>query len=144
MDRKQQGKDFTTTIDTEASPEAVFAAINDVRGWWKGQIAGGTAKIGDEFTYRYDDLHYSKQRIVQSVPGQRVVWQVLEAKLTFVSQPSEWQGTEIIFEISPTAKGTEVRFTHKGLVPEFECYEGCSGGWRHNIDGSLRKFIAGK
>ena len=53
---------FTTIITVDESPEIVFAAVNNVRGWWKGDIAGKSEKVGDQFTYRHKDVHYSKQR----------------------------------------------------------------------------------
>jgi hypothetical protein len=60
---------FTTTISVDQTPEEAFAAINNVRGWWTGDIEGGTDKVGDEFTYRYEDIHYSRQKITALVPG---------------------------------------------------------------------------
>jgi len=75
---------FTTSFTVERTPEEVFAAVNDVRGWWSGDIDGDTAEFGDEFTYRFKDVHYSKQRITESTPGERVVWHVLDGNLNFV------------------------------------------------------------
>jgi hypothetical protein len=69
---------FTTTFMVDRTPEEVFAAINNVRGWWSGNIYGDTDKLGDEFTYRYEDIHRSTQRITESIPGKRVVWRVLD------------------------------------------------------------------
>ena len=53
-----------------------------------------------------------------------------------------WKSTEIIFDIARTGGLTEVRLTHEGLVPEYECYEACSDGWSTYVNGSLRNLIA--
>ena len=99
--------------------------------------------MGDEFSYRYEDIHYSKQKITELVPGRRVAWHVLDARLNFATDKTEWKGTDIVFDIAKKDGKTELHFTHIGLVPEFECFESCSGGWHLYIDGSLRNFIAG-
>ena len=41
-----------------------------------------------------------------------------------------------------TEGGSEVRFTHVGLVPEHECFDICHGAWTHYIGDSLRSFLA--
>ena len=71
-------QDFTATFTVDQRPEEVFAAINDVRGWWSGDVEGSTDAVGDVWTYRYKDIHYSKQRITELVPGERVAWHVLD------------------------------------------------------------------
>ncbi len=134
-------QDYTTSFTVDQTPEGVFAAINNVRGWWTGDIEGGTDKLGDEFTYRYEDLHYSKQRVIELIPGEKVVWLVTEADITFVEDKSEWKGTKPTFEIAKKGDKTEVRFTHVGLVPQIECYNSCSDAWGFYIKSSLRNFI---
>jgi hypothetical protein len=135
-------QDFTTTFSVDQTPQQVFDAINDVRGWWSGEVEGGTEKLGDEFTYRVEGAHYSKQRITETIPGKKIVWHVLEARLGFVKDESEWQGTDIVFEITKKGDKTELRFTHKGLAPAFECYESCSSAWGMLVNGNLRRLIA--
>jgi len=130
---------FTFTVDQ--TPDEAFAAINNVRGWWSGEIEGSTDKLGDEFTYRYGDVHYSKQTITALIPGKKVVWLVLDAYLNFVEDKSEWKGTKVTFEIAEKGGKTEVRFTHVGLVPDHECYGACSNAWSSYINGSLRSLI---
>jgi len=134
-------KDYTASFTVDQSPEEVFNAINNVRGWWSGEIDGRTDKLGAKFTYRYEDVHRSTQRITELVPGKKVVWHVLDAKLNFAKDKSEWNGTDIVFEIARKANKTELRFTHVGLVPAIECYGKCSGAWGFYIKDSLRSLI---
>ncbi|HLQ58672.1 MAG TPA: SRPBCC domain-containing protein [Gemmatimonadales bacterium] len=134
-------KNLTSTFTVDQTPEEAFAAINNVRGWWSGEIEGSTDKLGDEFTYRYQDVHYSKQKITEMIPGKKVVWLVLDSYLNFIEDKSEWNGTKITFEIAKEGDKTEVHFTHVGLVPDHECYGACSNAWGTYINGSLRSLI---
>ena len=135
-------QNFSVTYSVDQTPEQAFAAINNVRGWWTGEIEGDTTKLGAEWTYRYKDIHYSKQCITELVPGRKVVWHVIDSNLGFATNPSEWTGSDIVFEILPKDGKTEVRFTHVGLVPEFECYGSCSNAWGILVNGNLRQLIA--
>lgn len=134
-------QDFTAAISVNESPEKAFAAINNVRAWWSGEIEGDTDKLGAEFTYRYKDVHRSKQKITEFVPGKKVVWHVLDSELNFAKDKSEWNGTHIVFDISAKDGQTEVRFTHQGLAPKVECYGRCSNAWGTLINVNLRKLI---
>jgi uncharacterized protein YndB with AHSA1/START domain len=145
MSRRKKHMDkrpFSTSFTVEQSPQQVFDAINNVRAWWSGEIEGRTDHLGAQFTYKYKEVHRSTQKITEFVPGKRVVWHVSEASLEFVKDKGEWNGTEIVFEIDTKGAKTELRFTHVGLVPTFECYGGCSGAWGFYINDSLRSLIA--
>ncbi len=133
--------DFTTTLLVDQTPKEVFNAINNVRGWWSGDIKGDTDKLGAEFTYRVPGAHLSKQKITEFIPDKKVVWRVLDASLSFVKDKSEWKGTDIVFEIAKKGNKTEVLFTHIGLVPAYECFKDCSNAWGMLINGNLSKLI---
>jgi hypothetical protein len=135
------GNDYIRRFITTATPERVFAGILNTRGWWDGEIEGGTDRLGDVFTYRYRDIHYSKQELVELVPDRCVAWRVLEADLSFVADRSEWTGTTITFDIVARGQTTELIFTHAGLVPEVECYESCTDAWGLLIGGALKTLI---
>jgi hypothetical protein len=47
----------------------------------------------------------------------------------------------VVFETNRKGDKTELRFTHRGLVPAIECYGGCSGAWGYFINESLRDLI---
>lgn len=132
---------FATSFVVDQTPAEVFAAITNVSGWWTGEIDGSAERVGDEFAYRYGDVHYSRQRVTELVPDRKVVWRVVDAKLSFTEDPAEWVGTDVTFDIARTGKQTEVRFAHVGLVPEFECFDNCSGAWNVLVNGSLRQLI---
>lgn len=123
------------------SAHEVFDAINNVRAWWHGEIKGDTDKLNDEFTYQMKEFHFSKQKVVELIPDKKVVWLVTDSKLTFVKKQDEWTGTKIIFDISEVGDKTQLRLTHEGLVPEFECYGGCSSGWSSLVQKSLYSLI---
>lgn len=134
-------KDFTLSITVDKSPEAAFAAINDPRAWWGENIVGITDRLGEEWTYRYKDLHQSRQKVAELVPGKRIAWQVVDATMSFLQDKHEWTGTTIVFDLTPIAGGTEIRFTHVGLAPRVECFDVCSDAWTGLITGSLKGFI---
>jgi uncharacterized protein YndB with AHSA1/START domain len=136
-----KSKDYTASFTVDQTPEEVFNAINNVRGWWSGEIEGETGKLGAEFTYRVQDVHRSKQKVTELVPGKKIVWRVLDANLSFATDKNEWKGTDIVFEIARKGDKTEVRFKHVGLVPAYECYNNCSNAWGLLVNGNLRKLI---
>jgi len=134
-------QDFTTTIVVDQTPKQVFNAINNPQAWWSGEIKGSTDKLNDEFTYRYKELHLSKQRIVEMIPDQKVVWLVTESKINYAEDKREWTDTKISFEISEQDNKTQLRFTHLGLVPEIECFDSCSNSWSQLIQQGLFSLI---
>jgi hypothetical protein len=135
-------KNFTTSFLVDQTPEEAFSAINNVRGWWSEEIEGSTEKLNDEFTYHYKDVHICKMKLVEVIPNKKVVWLVLENYFNFIEDKNEWVDTTISFEISEKDNRTEIRFTHQGLVPEYECFDICSNAWNEYITGSLRSLIS--
>ena len=79
--KKITTSDFTSTILVDQTPQEAFNAINNVRGWWTGEpgVEGDTDKLGNEFTYRYKDIHYSKQKVTELIPGKKVIWLVTDS-----------------------------------------------------------------
>jgi hypothetical protein len=136
-----QDQSYTTNFTVDQTPEEVFNAVTDVRGWWSQNIKGNAAKQDDEFIFEVPGVHYSKQKLIEVIPAKRVVWLVTESNMTFLKQPDEWTGTKVIFDITEENNKTKLTFTHEGLVPDVECYKFCMPSWTQYVEGSLYKLI---
>ena len=75
-------QDFTTSFSVDQTPEEVFKAINNVRGWWSEEI---------------EDVHRCKVKITEFIPGKKVAWFVLDNYFDFTEDKTEWKGTKINF-----------------------------------------------
>ena len=137
-------EDFSTAFSVNQSLEVVFNAINNVQGWWGGEVKGTKDEIGGEFSYRWKDHHYSKQRIAEFIPNKKIVWQVSNCNIPSLKNTEEWNNKQISFEISKNGDQTDVKFTHQGLVPTFECYDSCARDWTKIITISLKNLIETK
>jgi uncharacterized protein YndB with AHSA1/START domain len=136
------GTSFSTSFTVDRTPDQVLDAVTDVRGWWMTKIGGENYSVGDEFSFRVPGVHSCTMRVTELVPGERVVWQVVDNHMSFIEDQSEWLGTEIRFEVSATDGGTELRFTHDGLVPTYECFDICRNAWSFYVGQSLRSLAA--
>lgn len=136
-----KAKDYHTSITVDATPAEAFMRINSVTKWWTENLEGSSQKLNDEFTVRFGDVHYSKQKLIEFIPNKKVVWLVTDSKLNFIKDKQEWTNTKISFELSARDNKTEIHFTHFGLLPEVECYDACSNAWSQYIRGSLLHLI---
>ncbi len=134
-------QDYRTSIKVSASAHEAFECIINVTTWWTENLEGNTHNLNDEFTVQFGDVHYSKQKIEEIIPGKKVVWLVTESNLSFVANKQEWTNTKIIFEIDNHDCETQIQFTHVGLVPAFECFDACSNAWSQYIQQSLLSLV---
>ncbi|SHL49683.1 Uncharacterized conserved protein YndB, AHSA1/START domain [Pseudonocardia thermophila] len=134
-------KHLTVTITVDAPPRTVYEAVLDVRGWWSAALVGESRAVGDVFEFEVPGVHWSRHRVTEIVPGERVAWRTLDARMTFLDDEAEWAGTDIEFAISERAGRTELRFTHHGVTPGSECFDACSDGWGFYIGTSLRELV---
>ncbi len=61
-----------TTITVDAPAQDVYNAINNVSGWWHGEIKGSAAKLNDEFdSIVFSISHLLKSKSSGFVPNQK-------------------------------------------------------------------------
>lgn len=134
--------DFTTTILVSQTPQQALHAITNFKEWWSAEIEGDTDKLNGGFIYHYKDIHYCKLKLVELVADEKLVYLVLDNYFKFTKDKSEWKNTKLVFELSQKNDKTAIKFTHEGLVPQYECYEICREAWTDYIQNSLYSFIA--
>ena len=133
--------DFTTTLLADQTPEEAFKSINSVSKWWTEDLEGSTNKLNDIFTVRFGEV-FITSKIVELIPGKKIVWHVTDSNKPWLKNKKEWTGTKISWEISKKDEKTQIRFAHLGLVPEIECFEVCSNAWSQYLQQSLLSLIA--
>ena len=135
-------QNYTTSFTVDKTPQEVFDAIKNVRAWWSEEIDGDTDKLGAVYYYHFKDIHRCTIKVTELVSNKKVAWRVLHNDFNFIKDKTEWNDTELVFEIEKKGDKTEFRFTHVGLAPSYECYRVCSDAWGTYINGSLHSLIA--
>jgi hypothetical protein len=135
----KKGNSFSYSFQTSQSPDNVFKTLLDVRSWWVGlfgeTIKGYSKQLNDEFTFAAGNgAHFTRQKLIGLEPDKSITWLVTESNLNFAKKTDEWTDTKIRFDISKESGKTNVLFTHEGLVPKFECYDGCAGAWTQYLE----------
>ena len=137
-----QHQDFTTTILVDQTPEQALEAVTNLRGWWSEDIEGKPDQLNEVIHYKYKDVHLCKLQLTEKTPGKRAVFHVLDNYFSvFSKDKTEWINTDLIFDLSTQNGKTKIQFTHKGLVPDYECYDVCNVAWRTYVNQSLYNLI---
>jgi hypothetical protein len=133
-------QDYTATILVKATANKAFQSINQVTAWWTENIEGSTEKLNDVFIIHFGEA-FVTMKIVESIPGKKVLWNITDCYLHWLVDKNEWKNTQVVFEILAEADSTKIQFTHIGLEPQVECYDSCVKGWDLYLKDSLAKLI---
>jgi hypothetical protein len=138
-------QNFQVSLTTSKNTSEVFAYLLNPNNWWVGifgeTIEGKSENINDEFSFRAGDgVHYSRQKLIELVADKKVVWLVTESKLSYLKKTNEWAQTKIGFDIEKGDNKTKITFTHEGLIPQIECYGGCSSAWTQYMENLRERF----
>ncbi|MDB5013575.1 MAG: hypothetical protein JWQ25_1777 [Daejeonella sp.] len=133
-------QNYHTSITVNASEQEVFDSINGVPDWWSASFEGHSEKLDDIFTVHFGET-FITMKVVELVPDKKISWYVIDCNKHWLKNKKEWKGTTISWEISTEGSETRIDFTHIGLVPGMECYEGCEKGWNFYIHESVFKLL---
>lgn len=133
-------QDYNATISVNATPKEAFEKIAKVDKWWAKNFTGKANKLHDKFSVHFGETFVDFQ-VSELISDKKVVWKVTDCHLHWIKAKKEWNGTEVVFELSKKGKQTQIDFTHIGLVPGVECYHDCEVGWNGHFTGSLVKFM---
>jgi hypothetical protein len=131
---------FTCSVEATIPASRAFELIRRISDWWVADVEGEPDGLGSVFTVR-SGATWMKFKVVELVPNEKQVWKVVECRLPWNGDKTEWNNTAIIWELTAVGGETQIRFTHEGLVPEVECYGQCAKSWSSYIKESLHRFI---
>jgi hypothetical protein len=134
-------QNYQSSITADVTPIEAFNGISQVNEWWAKNFEGSTEKLNDVFTVNFSNGTFVTFKVAENVPGEKVAWHVTDCYLPWLKDKKEWNGTAVVFKISPLSNKTQVTMTHVGLVPEVECYAGCEAGWNKYFKESLFKLL---
>lgn len=129
--------DYQATVLFDAPPEAVFDALTTVAGlasWW-APVSGSGAQ-GGELRFMMVEGDPLVIRVDEARRPSTVAWTVLQCNFL-----PDWVGTAPRFELRPRETGgCELRFRHRGLAPQLECFSTCKAGWDYHL-ASLHDYV---
>ncbi|MDR3679170.1 MAG: SRPBCC domain-containing protein [Flavipsychrobacter sp.] len=117
-EKNYKAANYTVEIEVAKSPKDVFEHVIDLSKWWPEEFEGERIKPGTEFVFKTGNGHYSKNKVVEFVPNNKVVWITTESVRK--TDNYDWTGTKFIFELIPHGNNTALRFTYDGVVLEHE------------------------
>jgi hypothetical protein len=133
-------QDYTATITANTTAETAFKSINGISDWWTIVFEGHSEKLNDVFTVRFGETFITIQ-LVEFIPNKKIGWKVIDCYKHWLKDKKEWLGTTMSWEISTEKNATKISFTHTGLVPGIECYNGCEKAWNFYVKESLFKLL---
>ncbi|CCQ91199.1 Activator of Hsp90 ATPase 1 family protein [Nitrospina gracilis 3/211] len=136
---------FKTELTLRADASAVFDAVatrDGICGWWT-VFTRFDGNEGSVATMRFPKTGFFVRMQVEKLETDRLVhWKCIEAEHPpgVSSDPNDWVGTEVIFEIESLGEGAHLAFTHVGLAG-LECNDVCSDVWGFFLHTSLKAYV---
>ena len=133
-------QDYRATITGDVSASEAYDKIARVSEWWAKDFKGSARDSGDLFTVRFGET-FVYFKVTEAIPDSKVIWHVTNCFLSWINNKTEWNDTNIIFEVSARPGETTITITHERLIPGIECFEDCEKGWNEYFGKSLKQLL---
>ncbi len=132
--------DIVHRIGIKAPIAKVYSAlstIEGVSGWWS-KDATGESKVGGTINFRFltpegKEIGNVDVEVLKLIPNKEVRWRV-------TAGPSEWIGTDVVFNLYQEGDVILVLFGHRNWKEEVEFTAHCSMKWATFLL-SLRELV---
>ncbi len=115
--------DIVHSVDIETTPDRLYDAITTQKGltgWWTPQVkAEPTVGALNEFHFTGTTLKF---RVDQLEPARHVARSSAQV-------PPDWEGTQVLFDITPKDDTVNLRFSHTGFASPGGSFGVTSYGW---------------
>jgi uncharacterized protein YndB with AHSA1/START domain len=101
--------DILQDFPIRVTPDRVFEAVTQPQGldqWWTIRSTGEPV-VGTTYELDFGPQYQWRAVVARSVPGEAFELRLTEAD-------TDWTGSTVSFDLSPSASGTQVRFAHRG------------------------------
>jgi uncharacterized protein YndB with AHSA1/START domain len=108
-------------ITIEASPEKVYPLIATARGfsqWWAADIKENSGMVDLSF---FGGATVYRLQLARSTRPRDAEWRCISGQ--------EWNGTRLLFEMTPNSAKTLLRFTHADWNSETDYFVMCTTTW---------------
>ena len=110
---------YSVAIEVAKPAAVIFNHLtHDVSKFWPEEFSGQSSQPDDVFEFRSGNDHYSKNKVIELVPGKKITWLVTDSIRK--KDNYSWTGTRMIFELVPVRDNTRIEFTYDGPVPANE------------------------
>lgn len=141
--QKKRGEsvaDITHKIGIKAPLNKVYGAVSTIQGlsgWWTSETLGDSKPDGQiQFVFKTPEGNLKGSMVMKVTtlePDKKVQWRCVDG-------PSEWLGTDIVFDLSEQDGLTIVLFSHRNWKETTEFTYHCSMKWAIFLL-SLRDFV---
>jgi hypothetical protein len=109
---------YKVAIEVAKPQDDVFNHLVNIKNWWPEDFEGEDLKLNSEFILTIGDSHYSKNKVIEYDPNNKLVWLVTASNRK--SDDFDWTDTKMIFELTPIGDNTQLKFIYDGVVLEDE------------------------